>query len=258
MSTTSHDDLVVNQYDSRATAYLGSAVHASGPDLKRIAEVLGPFQRPEATALDVGCGGGHLSFLLAGLMDKVVACDLSQPMLQTVLAEADRRGLRNVATKQVAAEDLAFAPDSFDVVATRYSAHHWRRWRAGLQSMRRVLRPDGLAVFADVVAPEESLLDTWLQSLELLRDPSHVRNASLREWKQGMAESGFDVVDTTSFRLRLEFASWIERMRTPPAHVAAIRSLQQLASAEVADYFALEEDGSFTVDTAVIVARRQH
>jgi ubiquinone/menaquinone biosynthesis C-methylase UbiE len=253
MPATSHDNLVVSQYDSRAAAYLRSPVHASGPDLGWIAERVG--HRPEASALDVGCGGGHLSFLLAGLVGHVVACDLSRPMLQTVAAEAGRRGLGNIAVREMAAEDLAFAPASFDVVTTRYSAHHWRHWQSGLLAMRRVLKPQGLAVFADVVAPEDALSDTWLQSLELLRDPSHVRNASLPAWKEGLASSGFAVLEVARFRLRLEFASWIERMRTSPVHAAAIRSLQQLASAEVAEYFALEEDGSFSIDTAVILAR---
>jgi len=36
--------------------------------------------------------------------------------------------------------------------------------------------------------------------------------------------------------------------------VLAIRSLQQRASAEVVDYFSIEEDGSFTVDTMLITA----
>jgi hypothetical protein len=44
-------------------------------------------------------------------------------------------------------------------------------------------------------------------------------------------------------------------MRTPDVHVAAIRALQRRAPAEVRDHFALADDGSFTVDTALIVAR---
>jgi hypothetical protein len=44
-------------------------------------------------------------------------------------------------------------------------------------------------------------------------------------------------------------------MQTPDVHVAAIRSLQRRASAEVKEYFALEDDGSFTIDSALIVAR---
>ena len=248
-----HDATVLEQYDSRAEAYLASAVHAAGADLERMAGLIG--HRPDAVALDMGCGGGHVAFRMAGQVGKVVAYDLSAAMLDTVAAEARRRGLDNVVTKQGAAEALPCPDASFDVVATRYSAHHWGAFRDGLAQMRRVAKPDGLALFMDVVSPGVPLLDTWLQTLELLRDPSHVRNASVEEWTMTLAAVGFAVDDVVTYRLRLEFASWIARMRTPDVHVAAIRSLHARAASEVRDYFEIGEDGSFTVDTVLIAAR---
>jgi ubiquinone/menaquinone biosynthesis C-methylase UbiE len=236
-----HDTTVLEQYDSRAQAYLASAVHAAGADLERMAALVG--HRPDAIALDLGCGGGHVAFRLAGLVGTVVAYDLSAPMLDTVAAEAQRRGLPNIVTKQGAAETLPCPSAAFDVVATRYSAHHWGRFA------------DGLALFMDVVSPGVPLQDTWLQTLELLRDPSHVRNASVAEWRATLASVGFAVEDVVTYRLRLEFGPWIARMRTPDVHVAAIRALHARAPAEVRDHFELGDDGSFTVDTALIVAR---
>jgi ubiquinone/menaquinone biosynthesis C-methylase UbiE len=253
MDTATHDATVLEQYDSRAQAYLASAVHAAGADLDRMAFVIG--NRPDAVALDMGCGGGHVAFRMAPLVKKVVAYDLSAAMLETVGAEAQRRGLDNLVTKQGAAEALPCPDGSFDVVATRYSAHHWGAFADGLAQMRRVLKNDGLALFMDVVSPGVPLLDTWLQTLELLRDASHVRNASLGEWQAALASLGFAVEEVATYKLRLEFGAWIERMRTPDVHVAAIRSLQRRAAAEVRDYFAIEADGSFTVDTMLIAAR---
>lgn len=253
MHPDTHHAAVLEQYDSRAQAYLSSAVHAQGEDLESMAALVGP--RPGAIALDMGCGGGHVAFRMAGQVGKVVAYDLSAAMLDTVGAEARRRGLDNLVTKQGAAEALPCPDASFDVVATRYSAHHWGAFRDGLAQMRRVVKPDGLGLFMDVVSPGVPLLDTWLQTLELLRDPSHVRNASVAEWQTALAAVGFAVDDVVTYRLRLEFASWIARMRTPDVHVAAIRSLHARAASEVKDYFQIGEDGSFTVDTALIVAR---
>lgn len=254
MNAPSHNDIVNSQFSPQAHAYLASAVHARGADLERMASLVG--SRPEAIALDMGCGGGHATFHLAPLVGKVVACDISAPMLRVVAEEAGRRGFDNVVTKHSAAESLPCPSASFDVAATRYSAHHWRDVSAGLAQMHRALKPGGLAVFMDVVTPGMPLLDTWLQSLELLRDPSHVRNASLDEWRAALAGAGFTVGEVTKYRLRLEFTSWVERMKAPEAHVTAIRSLQQRAGAEVKEYFAIEEDGSFTVDTVLIVATR--
>lgn len=254
MNKETHHDVVIEQYDSQANAYLTSAVHASGADLERMAGLVG--QRPDAVALDMGCGGGHVAFRLAPLVGKVVAYDLSPAMLETVAAEAQRRGLGNIVTKQGAAEALPCPDESFDVVATRYSAHHWHKFREGLAQMARAAKPGALALFMDVVSPGVSLLDTWLQTIELLRDPSHVRNASLDEWKSTLDSLGFVLDEVSTYRLRLEFAPWIARMRTPEAHVAAIRSLQQRAPAEVREYFEIAEDGSFTVDTVLIAAHR--
>lgn len=253
--SSSHNDIVNSQFSPQAHAYLTSAVHARGEDLERMASLVG--RRPDAIALDLGCGGGHATFHLAPLVGKVVACDLSAPMLRVVADEAARRGFGNVVTKQGAAESLPCPSDSFDVAVTRYSAHHWRDVPAGLAQMHRVLKPGGMAVVMDVVAPGVPLLDTWLQSLELLRDPSHVRNAAPDEWRAALAAAGFAVGEATRYRLRLDFASWVERMQTPPAHIAAIRSLQGRAGSEVRDYFAIEDDGSFTVDTILITGQKR-
>lgn len=252
MTTENHDAIVSSQFSPRAHSYLTSAVHAGGEDLEQMVRVIG--ERPDAIALDMGCGGGHAAFRLAPLVNKVVACDLSEAMLKVVADEAGRRGLANLVTKQGAAETLPCPSASFDVAVTRYSAHHWRDVPAGLAQMRRVLKPGGLAVFMDVISPGVPLLDTWLQTWELLRDPSHVRNASLDEWRALLTAAGFKVGTATKFRLRLEFASWIERMKTPESHVLAIRSLQRRAGSEVTEHFAIEDDGSFTVDTVLITA----
>ena len=247
-----HTTIVDSQFGPRAQSYLTSAVHANGADLDQMVDITG--HRPDAIALDLGCGGGHAAYRLAPLVKTVVACDLSEQMLRVVTDEANRRGIDNIVTKLGAAESLQCPSESFDIAVTRYSAHHWHDVPAGLAQMRRVLKPGGLAVFIDVIAPEAPLLNTWLQSLELLRDPSHVRNASLSEWQKLLNASGFAVGSVTNFRLRLDFTTWVERMNTPESHIKAIRSLQQYASAEVADYFSIEKDGSFTVDSILITA----
>ena len=253
MSTGSHDAIVNGQFGPQARSYLTSPVHSSGEDLDRMSELAAACGK-DATALDVGCGGGHASYRLAPLVAKVVAYDLSEAMLAVVAEEARGRGLANVAVVQGAAESLPFPDASFDLAVTRYSAHHWADVRRGLAEMRRVVRPDGRGIFMDAIAPVSPLLDTWFQSLELLRDPSHVRDYSLQEWQSMLVDAGFRVVQSMHFRIRLDFAAWIARMRTPASHVEAIRSLQRRADAGVTEYFGFEEDGSFAIETALVVA----
>ena len=55
MRTASHNAVVLDQYNTRASAYVNSAVHAAGEDLDLIAQIVA--NQRGAVALDVGCGG---------------------------------------------------------------------------------------------------------------------------------------------------------------------------------------------------------
>ncbi|MDQ0395932.1 class I SAM-dependent methyltransferase [Labrys monachus] len=248
------ETLVTHQFGSQAAAYVASVVHARGEDLEAMAAEVAAA-RP-ARVLDLGCGGGHVSFAASPFAGTVTAYDLSADMLAAVAGEAARRGLANIRTQQGSAEHLPFADGSFDMVMSRFSAHHWGDVPAALREAFRVAAEGGTLVFADVTAPPRPVSDTFLQTIEMLRDPSHVRDYTVAEWEAMLAAAGFTVTATRAMRLRLDFTSWIARMRTPPVFVEAIRALQAVTSAEVREHFAVEEDGTFTLDTAVFVAKR--
>lgn len=252
--TQQHEAVVDRQFGSQAGAYLKSAVHAQGVEFERLrALVAGQAQ---ARVLDLGCGAGHVTFHVAPEVEEVVAYDLSADMLAVVKAAAAERGLANVVLQQGVAERLPFADASFDAVMSRYSAHHWSDLGLALREARRVLKPGGVFALVDVASPGKPLLDTHLQSVEVLRDTSHVRDYSVGEWLGQLAESGLRIDGHVLQRLRLEFGSWVERMRTPEALRVAIRQLQAAVGAEVREYFEIEEDGSFSTDVIVLWGRR--
>jgi ubiquinone/menaquinone biosynthesis C-methylase UbiE len=250
-----HDVSVHEQFDPQAAAYLASAVHAAGPDLAAAVNKVRGLAASLRQALDVGCGAGHLSFALAPHVRRITAFDPSESMLATVRDAAARRGLTGVETARGRAEQLPWAEGCFDLVCTRYSAHHWLDLPAALTEMRRVLAPGGTLLVIDVLGEEHPLVDTWLQSLELIRDPSHVRNRSATQWRGLLEDAGFEVVEQQSFATRLQFGPWVERMRTPPDRVATIRALQERAPQEVRAALTLEADGSFTPTTGLFWAR---
>ena len=249
-STAQHSQVVQKQFGEQASAYLSSAVHAQGAEFGLLqAQLAG---KSDARVLDLGCGAGPVSFHVAALVNDVVAYDLSQQMLDVVSAASIERGLNNISTVCGAAERLPFADAEFDYVLSRYSAHHWSDVGLALREVRRVLKPGGVAAFIDVLSPGSPLLDTYLQTVEVLRDTSHVRDYSAGEWLRLVSEAGLHTRSTQRQRLRLEFRSWIERMRTPPAMSAAIRELQQSMGVEVREYFEIEADGSFSTDVLVL------
>jgi SAM-dependent methyltransferase len=254
MTDKTHEALVETQFGARANAYLTSAVHSQGPDLDALAALVAG--QAQARVLDLGCGGGHVSFAAAPHVREVVAYDLSAEMLAVVARAARERGLANLATRQGVAEALPFDDASFDFVFSRYSAHHWRDLERGVAEAARVLKPGGTAGFVDVVAPASALLDTFLQAVELLRDPSHVRDYSRAQWLTAIGRAGLIAGTPSEHRLRLDIGSWLERMRTPPLQAGAIRALQHAMSDSVRRHFAIEADGSFTIDVLTLVAAK--
>ena len=248
----SQEALVGGQFGARAAAYLGSAVHAQGADLQALAELV--RGRSDARVLDLGCGAGHVSFHVAPQAGEVVAYDLSPEMLDVVAHSARERGLRNVVTQQGVAESLPFADGSFDYVFSRFSAHHWRDLDAGLREVRRVLKAGGTVAIVDTISPGLPVLDTYLQAVEVLRDPSHVRSYSRTEWDAALTRAGLMPVASHHFRLRMNFAVWTERMQTPKVQSDAIRALQQAMSETVTRYFAIDPEGSFDLDIAFFQA----
>ncbi|HVS76191.1 MAG TPA: class I SAM-dependent methyltransferase [Steroidobacteraceae bacterium] len=250
-----HEQTVQSQFDPRAHAYSTSAVHAAGPDLERAKILVAGIPRA-ARALDIGCGAGHLSFALAPHVGHVTAVDPSPAMLAEVAKTAAARGLSQIETRQGNAESLPFADSSVQLVCTRYSTHHWTRLEDALRESVRVLVPDGHVLVIDTLGHEDPLVDTFMQSIELLRDPSHVRNRSCREWRFLLQSSGLVELEQAGWPTRLEFASWVERMRTPADRVAVIRSLQDGAPREVRDALQIEADGSFTIRTGLFWLRK--
>jgi SAM-dependent methyltransferase len=244
--------LVEKQFGPRAAAYVASPVHAQGEDLNELAALAEAHKF--GRALDLGCGGGHVGFTLAPHVGEIVAYDLSEAMLAAVVEEAKKRGISNLTALQGAVEMLPFADASFDFVATRYSAHHWHDVPRALGEARRVLKPGGCALFMDVVAPEAPLLDTFLQTVELLRDPSHVRDYSVREWTAMLRAAGFAPAEPVRRRLHIDYASWTQRMQTPKLQADAVLALMAQMPAEVGSYFAFKADGSFTFDTMSLLA----
>lgn len=248
-------DFAAAQYAPRARDYVTSAVHGAGADLDQIEALL--RGRSGARVLDLGCGGGHVSYRAAPHVARVTACDPTGAMLEAVAAEAAVRGLSNIEVRQASAETLPFADACFDAVLARFTTHHWADMEAGLRSARRVSKPGGLAVFVDSVAPADPALDTHLQAVELLRDDSHVRNYGIAEWVAALSRAGFAVEGMTVRTLRMDFPIWISRTRAPVVRADAIRSLQGASPPAVRAHFAIGDDGSFDLDVATIVTRAE-
>ena len=250
--TRSHEEQVRRQFGPQATAYGQSQVHAAGRDLDKLEQIA--RMNPPQKALDLGCGAGHVGYRLSRFARSVIATDVVPEMLAVSAAMARDGDRDNIEFRLASAEQLPFSSGEFDFLGCRFSAHHWRVFERGLREARRVLSDGGSAVFIDSISPGVPNLDTYLQAIELLRDPSHVRNYSVAEWAAALSRANFRIRSLETDRLEIDFASWIARMRASKATEHAIRRLRQTAPDDVLSYFEVKRDGSFVLDTIFIQA----
>ena len=256
MKPTKED--VARQFDRMSHAYAQSGVHASGDDLATVVAFIEP--QPYMRVLDVATGAGHTAAAIAPHVDEVVAVDIAPAMLARTRELAERRGLRNVQTALMDVETLAFDDASFDVVTCRIAPHHFLDLGRALAQIARVLRPNGAFVVEDSVVPEDPLLDRFLNDVEVIRDGTHVRSLTAREWTSELGRAGLTPVRTTMCPKAHDIADWIARAGLDAIGASRVYAAFEAAPAGAVAAFAIEFEGGravrFTDQKIVIRAER--
>ena len=199
------------QFGASAAAYVTSPLHAAGEDLDRLL-AWGAARRADRV-LDVATGGGHTALTFASIAHRVVACDLTEPMLAAARAHVRSRGGASVEFVAGDAGALPFRDEAFDVVACRTAAHHFADVAGAVRQIHRVLRPGGSLLLQDILGHDEADASAFILEVEKRRDPSHVRSYRAAEWKAFLRAAGLTVMDDSVIWKLREWNEWTGRMR---------------------------------------------
>lgn len=132
-------------WDDHAGADLGAVVEAVLAEASASGKV--------GLAVDLGAGTGALSVPLARRAERVIAVDVSEPMLTRLSARAAGEGARNIELAVGPIEELALEPSSVDLVVSNYALHHLLDADKALIVKRAAtwLRPGGRIVIGDMM-----------------------------------------------------------------------------------------------------------
>lgn len=244
-----------NQFSQNAENYRDSPIFAAGEELEWIKAAANT--KGHEHLLDIGCGAGHTVFSFSDIISKGIGIDVTQKMIEVAAALAKERQLKHITFEQAAAEALPFADDSFDIVTCRFAAHHFPNLPAAMSEISRVLKKGGAFLLVDHYAPENAVQDSFINHLNRLRDPSHVRESSLSEWEELFAANQLTQKEIRYWDLQIDYQDWITRGRTPENVQQEIVSHLQDADPDTKQIFQLQFDAqqhpiSFCLKAALI------
>jgi ubiquinone/menaquinone biosynthesis C-methylase UbiE len=162
----------------------------------------------------VACGSGIVSCAFAKYVSHVTGIDLTPAMIEQArqLQTQQQAELKNITWKivDVSKPPLPFDDSSFSIVVTRYSLHHLLEPKKVLQEMKRLCTNKGKLIVIDVT-PDPDKVDAY-NSMEKLRDPSHVRALTLTELQNIMKseEVGLNLLQIEHQDLEVELESILQ------------------------------------------------
>jgi ubiquinone/menaquinone biosynthesis C-methylase UbiE/glutathione S-transferase len=234
----SHD-----QFSERADQYGKSHILADVSDVEKALADL--KLRPGTQALDVATGNGHTAIYLAGKGLSVTACDISAAMLKQAEQLAAEKGVK-IAFHEHAAEKLPYADNSFGLITCRVAAHHFSSPETFIRESFRVLKTYGYLVLIDGTVPDDQIeANEWMNTVEKLRDPSHVRMITPNMWRKWCVDIGMTVTRVQVESFKQPDLNWYFNVaNTPPENRKKVLEMLAKAPSSARELFKIgQEDG---------------
>jgi SAM-dependent methyltransferase len=251
----SHRDRILDQFTRQAAPFAASAAIRNEEALSRIVQWAGAG--PDDTVLDVACGPGLLACAFARVARHATGVDMTPAMLEQARKTQEEQGLQNISWQPGDVYSLPFPSAQFSIVSSRFAFHHLQDPMAALKEMRRVCKPNGKIVVADMAPlPEKAAA---LNAAELLRDPSHVRALPAEELVGLFEHAGLGTPQITNYRLEGALEDLLSRSFPNEGDADRLRMIfADSITGDALDLNTRLENGQiyYSFPVAVLVARK--
>jgi len=167
--TQEHESKIIEQFSKQAIPFTKIKGHYDSVDtIISMSEVENNHR-----VLDIACGTGIVSCEFAKHASYVRGLDITEDMLKQAQKQKSENNLDNISFDIGSVEKLPYKNNSFDIVFTRYSFHHFLDTKVVFDEMLRVCKTDGKIIVVDVALENEH--ESLYNHMEKLRDPSHTK-----------------------------------------------------------------------------------
>jgi len=214
-----HQATIIEQFSQQAIPFAQIPGHLDSIQL--LIELAEAGQND--TALDVACGPGLVACEFAGHCAHVTGIDITPAMIEQAQKRQMEKGLTNLTWTVGEALPLPYADNSFSLVITRYSYHHFLDPRAALAEMIRVCKPGGRVLAADVaIDPHKSAV---YDQLEIMRDSSHTHALTTEEFTALFQQSGLKECRQSAYGVEIELEAQLKASFPKPGDTERLREM---------------------------------
>ncbi len=189
-----------------------------------------------------------MSVSLAKCVSELVAVDMTPQMLTQTSILASQRGLANVVRCLADAQSLPLRSEVFDIVSCRSVLHHVPDVGRAILEMGRILRKGGKLLISDMIGLEDTAASDYVDIIERLRDPSHMKCHNIEEYLRFFEAAGCKItkMNVTS-RRSYNLKEWTERSGTPRDRVEKILGMLEDVPKDVSEHLEIEHsDGVYS------------
>lgn len=198
MDKKKHNEQIIDQFTKTASSYSAIASHSDA--LNKLIEITSPTE--DDLVLDVACGSGIVTLAFAKKVKHITGIDITKEMLREAEKSQIITGLKNIDWELGEADALPFADNTFTIVISRFSFHHFIEPKKVLIEMLRVCKPGGTVMVADVAIPKSKT--TKYDEMEKLRDPSHVAVMTPHEIEELMIHLDLKQIKKDNYQMEIK------------------------------------------------------